>query len=278
MRFLRIFVNLSHGPCECSSEDFIGNGATCLTDSRQPLQSPFLRSAIFELLHQESVHQHHQVHIPGLALAAAQLTRSHAQLLCAVAVKGFCAGPTITVRLENPIDFPSSAVRDQSLREFLVTTVVPNQDYSHWMLHLRQAYCSGEVPLTRIATPQLTAPVPLNRSSELVRPNALTTHFQFAIGFQIAHVGPRLSLQIFLLVNVVETLCAGNIAVKCEIAGNVTLANPMDKLAEQYAMVVESFTRRFALLAFLEASELQGIVFRRWAVKDLPAARFFMGE
>ena len=95
--------------------------------------------------------------MPGLALAAALLTRSHAQLLFAVAVKGFRAGPTITVRLENPVNFPSSAVGDQNLPEFYVTTVVPNQDNSHWMLHLRQTYRSGIVPLTRVASPQLAA-------------------------------------------------------------------------------------------------------------------------
>ena len=61
MRFLRIFIDLSHGPHECGSQGLVGNSAACLADSRQPLQGPFLRSARFELLHQESVRQHHQV-------------------------------------------------------------------------------------------------------------------------------------------------------------------------------------------------------------------------
>jgi hypothetical protein len=194
MWFSRMFIDLGDGPFECGSQGLVGNGAAGLADRRQPLQRPFLRTAIFELLHQERVRQHHQVHMPRLALAAAQLTRSHAQLLFAIAVKGFCAGPTITVRLEDPIDFPPSAIGDQSLREFLVTAVAPNHDNSHGMLDLRQTNRRGVIPLTCVASPQLAAFLPWDRSGKYVGPNALATDFQLAIGLQVAHVSPRFTM------------------------------------------------------------------------------------
>ena len=93
----------------------VGNSATGLADGRQPFDRPFFRAVRCQLSHQQTVRQHHQVHVPRLALAAAKLTVSHAQLLFPVAVKGFRAGPTITIRLENAIDFPTSAVGDEHL-------------------------------------------------------------------------------------------------------------------------------------------------------------------
>ena len=66
---------------------------------------------------------------------------------------------------------------------------------------------------------------------------------------------------IFPLVNMVEALRTGKIAVKREITWNVAITYPIDKLAEQHSMVFEQFTRLFTLLAFLEAAKLQWVVF-----------------
>ena len=65
----------------------------------------------------------------------------------------------------------------------------------------------------------------------------LAADFQLAIGLQIADVGPRLALLILLFVNVVEVLRTGKIAVKREVAGNFSLANPVDQLPKQHAVI-----------------------------------------
>jgi len=129
------------------------------------------------------------------------------------------------------------------------------------MFDLRQTDRGREVPLTIVATPQLFAIFTRNGCREFVGPNALATDFQFTIGFQIADVGPRFALLILLFVNVVEVRRAGKIAVKRKIAGNFSLANPVDQLPKQYAVILERFAGRFALVAFLEAAELQRVVF-----------------
>ena len=141
--------------------------------------------------------------------------------MASVPMAGFRACPTVPVRLEDAIAFPSSAIRNQCLGEFLVSAVVPDQENSDWMLDLRQAYGGCVEPLTCVASPEFTTLLPRDRSGELVGSNALAPNFQFAIGLQVADVSPRFAAPILLLVNIVEVGCAGKIAVKREAAGNL---------------------------------------------------------
>jgi len=155
LRFSRIIGDLFHGPGEGGAQGLRGNSPTGLADGRQPFDRPFFRTGPLELFHQQTVRQHHQVHVPRLALAAAKLTVSHAQLLLPVAVKGFRSGPTVTIRLQDAIDFPASPIGNENLRYFFVMSILPNQDDPHRMFDLRQTDCGCEVPLAIVALPQL---------------------------------------------------------------------------------------------------------------------------
>ena len=260
LRFSRIIGDLLHGPDEGGAQGLRGNSAAGLADGRQPLDCPFFRVGLLELFHQKIVRQHHQVHVPRLALATAKLTVSHAQLLFSVAVKSFCPCPTVTIGLKNSLDFQTSTVRYEHLGQRFIPTVVPNQDDPYRMFDLRQTDRGREVPLTIVATPQLLAVLTRYRRSEVSNANALAADFELAIGLEVSDVGSRFARLVFVFMDVVEVLGTGKIAVKREIARNVALTNPVDQLAEQHAVVLERFASRFALLAFLEAAKLQRIV------------------
>ena len=77
----RLLGGLFDGPADRVAQTFPQHGSTGFADGRQLTKSPFLRTALLELAHEQTVRQHHEVHMPGLALAAAQLTISHAQFL-----------------------------------------------------------------------------------------------------------------------------------------------------------------------------------------------------
>src|SRR6202140_5367456 len=185
--------------------------------------------------------------MPCLALATAELAISHAQFLFAVAVKGFRACPTLSVGVQDAFDFPTRAIGYQDLGHGLITTLAPQEDDPHGMLHLRQADPGGVVPLALVAATQFPTLFAGNRRGPLVRSDRLAADLQLAIGLQIADVGPRIAPPVQLAVDVVEVLRTGKIAVKREIAGNLVLADPVNQLAKQSAMVLELFAGRLAL-------------------------------
>src|SRR5690606_7415201 len=216
------------------------------------------------------------VHVPGLALAAAQLTRSHAQLLLAIAVKSLCAGPTIAVSPQNAIHLPTSPIRDQHLRQLLVAAVLPDHNDPYRVCDLRDAHSRGVVPLAIIAPPQFPLALLEDTCGELIDTDALPSYLQFAVSLEVPHVSPRLSLGVLVRVDVIEVLGIGKIAVKREVARDVSLADPVDQLAEQHTMILEGFASRFALLALLEAAELQRVVLA--AFGDVIGEQIIVGD
>ena len=154
------------------------------------------------------------------ALAVAQLTVSHSQLLLPIAVKGFRATPTFAVSLNNAVDFPMGAVGNQHFGQLGVAAVSPYQDDPHRMFDLGQADGRGEVPLAIITAAQLLAIFRLDRRRKLVDLDRMATHFQIAIGFQVADIGPRFSPGILLAIYMVQVLGIGKIAVKRELGIN----------------------------------------------------------
>ena len=147
---LRIFGDLIDGPRQGGAQSLVHYAAAGFADGCQPMESPIFRTAVAELAHQQTVRQHDQVHVPGLALAVAQLTVSHAQLLLAVAVKGFRAGPTLSIHAQNTMDLPTCAVGNQNLGRRTIATILPQDHDSYGMFYLRQADGRGEVPLPRV--------------------------------------------------------------------------------------------------------------------------------
>jgi len=58
-----------HGPRQRLAQGFSEHRPTGLADGRQLPERPVIRMALPQLLHQEAVRQHDEVHVPGLALA-----------------------------------------------------------------------------------------------------------------------------------------------------------------------------------------------------------------
>ena len=108
-----VFRHPLDGPRQRLAQRFPENRSTGFADGRQLLERPFIRMALPQRTHQEAVRQHDEVHVPGLALAVAQLTVPHAQLLLAIPMKGLRACPAVPVAAHDATGFPRGAVRDQ---------------------------------------------------------------------------------------------------------------------------------------------------------------------
>src|SRR5438552_9085089 len=102
-----------HGPGQRLAEGLSEDRSTGFADGRQLLERPLIRMALPQLSHQKAVRQHDEVHMPGLALAVAQLTVSHAQLLLAIPMKGLRAYPTMPVRPHDAAGLPAHPVGHQ---------------------------------------------------------------------------------------------------------------------------------------------------------------------
>ena len=92
--------------------------STGFADGLQPTERPLTRTVLPQLAHEQTVRQHDQVHVPGLALAITQLTVSHAKLLLTVPMKGLRACPAMPVRPHDPTHFPGDPIGHQDLAGF----------------------------------------------------------------------------------------------------------------------------------------------------------------
>ena len=223
LRNLRIFLDFRHGPLKGGSQCFVGNGAACLTDGRQSSERPMFGVGSLKLKHQQTVSQHYQVHMPCLALAATQLTVSHAQILLAVAMKGLRACPALSIRFQNAIDFPAGSIRHQNFGWQLIPPIAPQDHDAYRMRHLWQPHGGCVIPLTIIAATDFLFLLSFDRCSKLTGVDRATTNLQFAIGFQVTHVTARFTMTVLLGVNMVKVLRTGKIAVKRERSGNFLL-------------------------------------------------------
>ena len=62
---------LFNGPMDGFTERFSRHGSTGLTDGRQHTMSPATRTALLHLGYEQTVRQHDQIQVPGLALGGA---------------------------------------------------------------------------------------------------------------------------------------------------------------------------------------------------------------
>jgi len=260
LRFFGIIGDLNDGPLEGCAQGLGVHCAAGLADGRQPLASPLLGTALPEFDHQEAVRQHHQVHVPCLALATAQLTVSHAQLLFAVPMEGLGACPATTITAHNARCFPGRPIGNQDLRGAGIATILPQDQNPHGMIYIRHPYGAGEVPLPHIATAKFFTVFARNRCGKILRFTFPAFEPQFAIELQVTDIPSRPTGLILLAVDVIQVLGAGKIAIKREYSGNLPFAHPVDQVAKQDAVILEGFIGGFALLSFLEAAEVQWIM------------------
>ena len=248
------------GPFQGRSQGLDRHGAASLADGLQPSQSPVLRTVLPQLEYEQAVRQHDQVHVPCLALAVAKLTATHSQMLLAVPMKRLCACPATAISSHDASHFPSGAVRHQDLTSLGISAVVPQDDDSHFMVHLRDAHGTSKVPLPRITAAKFLAALAWDRGGELVEPHDLSSVFDLAIELHVSDVCPRLTMAVALGMNVVQVRRTGKIAVKRKVPGDIALAHPVDQLPEQDAMILKRFAGFFALVTFLETAKLQRIM------------------
>ena len=255
-----VFPGLLDDPGEGGAERLVQHRSAGFADGLQPTESPITRTVLPQLTHEQAVRQHHQVHVPGLALAVAKLTVSHAKLLLTVPMIGLRACPTMPIRPQDATHFPCRPVGDQDFARFRVTAVIPEDDDPHLVIHLGDVERGGEVPLPVVAATEFLAVFRRNRRCQGVGTQFLPLPLQFPIELQVAHVGPRPPMLVLLGVDVVEVVGVGEIAVEREIAGNFPLADPIDQLAEQHRVILERLAGGLALLPLLEAAELQRVM------------------
>jgi hypothetical protein len=265
-----INCDLFDHPGDGGSHGFAQYRPTGFADGRQFAEGPFFRTVRPELIHKQSVRQHDQVPVPGLALAVAQLTISHAQLLLSVPMKGLRAGPAIFVNQENSPHFPGDAIGYQNFAGFFVSFFVPNNDNPHFVVDAGDMQAHGEVPLLLVSAMEGFAALGIDLGGQFVGADDFALPLQLAIEFQVANVSAGPAETILLGMDVVQDLGIRKIAVESEIPGDFPLADPIDQLATELSMVEEFLAGSIALLPLAEAAEFQWIV--------LPAAAYVIGE
>jgi hypothetical protein len=253
--------NLLDRPGDRCAQALPEHRSTGFADGRQPLECPFPRTALLQLAHEQTVRQHDQVHVPGLALDVTQLAVAQSELLLAVPVKRLRTRPAMPVHPHNPTDLPGDPIGHEDLAGLRIIPVPPEDHDPDLVLHVGNPHCHGKIPLPLLADPQLLAVARCDRGRQVVGLDDLALELQLAVALQIADVAPRSPKVVLLLVDMVEDLGAGEVAIHGEVAGDLPLADPVDQFAAQGGMVPERFLQRLADLLLAEQPELQGVVF-----------------
>ena len=183
--------SLFDGPADRVTQTFSQHGSTGFADGRQLTKSPFLRTALLELAHEQTVRQHYEVHVPGLAIPVAQLTISHAQFLLTVPMKCLRSRPAISIDFQNPHYFPPHSVAHQHFLRRSVSTPVPDDYDPHLVVHFGNVTCEREVPLSLVSAAKLLLVAGINLGGQFVDPLNYPFPFDFAIRLQIADVAAR---------------------------------------------------------------------------------------
>jgi len=247
-------------PGQGRPQRFSDHRPTGLADGHQPMERPFLRTALLQLAHEQTVRQHDQVHVPGLALVVTQLTITQSELLLAVPMERLRARPTLPVHSHDSTHLPGDPIGHQDLATRLILTVMPQHDDPYLVLHLGDLHRHGEVPLAFVADPHLLAVRRRDRRRQLAGLDDPAFPLQLAVELEVAHVASGSPRLILLVVDVVEDLGVGEVAVEGEVAGDLPLVDPVDQLAAELGMVAERLLDRLADLLFAKEAEFQGVV------------------
>ena len=121
------------------------------------------------------------------------------------------------------------------------------------MVYIRNPNALGEIPLHFAVVFDFLAVGYGNLRCQLVDLENVAAKLDFAIGFQIAHVGP------LGRVNIIEIVGIGKPRIECKCSRNFSLDNPAYQLAEQGVVVLELPPVGLTLILFYESPELQRI-------------------
>src|SRR3954468_1167087 len=214
-------------PSQRCAQVFPKHSPTDFADCRQPMERPLTRTVLPQLAHQETIRQHDQVHVPGLALGITQLTVAEAELLLTVPMKGLRACPAMPVHPHDPTHFPGDPIGHQDLAGFPIVPVPPEYHDPNLVLHVGDAYAHREVPLPSLTNPHLLAIAGGDRGRQIVGFDDLSLPLQLAVTLEVADIPPGPSPAILLAVNVIEDRGAGEVRVHREVAGDLMLTNPV---------------------------------------------------
>ena len=224
------------------------------------MKRPLTRTVLPQLAHQETIRQHDQIHVPGVALGITQLTVAEAELLLTVPMKGLRTCPAMPVDPHDPTHLPGDPIGYQDLAGLVIVPIPPENHDPSLVFHVGDTHTHREVPLPFVTDPHLLAIARWDRGREVVGLDELPLPLQLAVALQIADVAPRSSQAILLAMNVIEDLGAIEVRVHCEVTGDLTLAYPVDQFAAQHGVVAEGFLQSLAHLLLAEEPELQGIM------------------
>src|SRR5215471_4795698 len=225
-----ILADVLHGPSQGSAQRLPENRPTGLADGRQPLEGPLIRMALPQLFHQKTVRQQDEVQVPGLARIIPQLTISQAQLLLTIPMKGFRARPAMPVGADDLADLPLHAVGHQHDPRLRIVPLLPENHKPYFVSHVRDAQCTGEVPLRPLALPNRLTHRRGDTCGQLRRLDDLPAVEQLAIELQRTDIPPHLTVGGLFTVNMVEDRGIGEVNVEGEGAGDVPLTHPIDQL------------------------------------------------
>jgi hypothetical protein len=249
------FVRTLYDPFERLAQGFTEDLPTGLADGHQAYMSPFLRTVVLQLTHQSGVRQDDQMHVPGLAHAAPELTLAHAQMLLPVPMEGLGSCPALPVGLEDTMHFPIGPIGDQDLARFLSSFGCPQHHNPHRMVHVGQTNALGEIPLRASSHRDLLAASGQQLPCNPVAGFPLAPFDDdLAIGFQVAHIATLLGM------HVVDDLGIGEVTIKRNITRDVLTDHPIDQFDAQVGMRVEVRLTLLALLTLAKTAEVQWIV------------------
>jgi hypothetical protein len=143
-------------PRERRPQRFPRHVPTGLADGHQPMERPFLRTALLQLAHEQTVRQHDQVHVPGLALNVTQLTVTQPVLLFVVPMGGLRACSAMEIHPHDPTHFPSDPIRHQDLAARPVFAVMGVPQSSEQKRTLSRADCQAATVIGVTQRPQFT--------------------------------------------------------------------------------------------------------------------------
>ena len=84
-----------------------------------------MRTVLPQLAHQETIRQHDQIYVPGLALGITQLQFAEAELLLTVPMKGLRTCPAMPVHPHDPTHFPGDPIGHQDLAGLVIVPIPP---------------------------------------------------------------------------------------------------------------------------------------------------------
>jgi hypothetical protein len=240
-----------HNPVNQLPQLFTFDRPTGFADGGQHTPSPFLRTALVERTHQQTVRCADDIDVAGMPLAAAHLTIAESQRLLTVPMKRLGAGPAVPVHQHHADDLPRQSVTPQGFARWPITARSPTPHNPYGVLHIRHPHLFAEIPVTPIAHAHGLFGLPGYLARHRLKRLFPSLLDPLAVELQIAYIQPLLTL------NVVEHLGAGDIAIEREVACNTTGHGIVDQLDTPLGVILENvwLTR----VSFVEPAPFKGI-------------------